>query len=416
MLLAENRKPLFFYGWLIVAAAFFIQMVAWGTSITFGIFFKPLLAEFAWTRAMTSGAFSLHTLIRGLLGTAVGGLSDKYGPKIVVALSGLFLGLGYIFLSRITALWQLYLFYGVMVGMGMSASFIPLATTIAAWFVKKRGTATAICLSGSSFGCMVMAPTSSWLISTYGFRASYLIMGIFAVILIVVASHFLKRDPSSIGAAPYGIDEVKKGKLNGETGGLSLPQAIRTRHFWIFCGAIFCGYFCHFIVLVHLVPLAIDHGNSASKAANLISIMTGIGILGRIVLGVAADRMGNRQVFIICFILLLVNWVWLSLVTAFWMLCLFAIVFGLVGSVCVVLSSPMIAELFGLSSHGAILGVVMFLSTIAGAAGPFSAGLIFDIFGSYHMAILICAILSTTGIGLTAFTGYIKPPASATRG
>jgi len=404
--LIENSKSHFYYGWLIVVAGFCIQMVAWGTFITFGVFLKPLLNEFGWTRAATAGAASLNTALRGLFYFVVGKLNDKYGPKILVGGCGLILGFGCILMSQVNTVWQLYLFYGVFVSIGMSASFVPVATTITSWFVKKRGMATSIFLSGSSFGCMIMAPISNWFISNYGWRTSYVIIGIMAVVGFILLAQFLKSGSTVVTELQDDTIEVKRKILAYEARSLSFRESIETKQFWILCVTVFLGSFCQFTVLVHLVSFATDLGISAENGAALLSIATGMGVVGRILIGIAADKVGNRKIFAMCFGLLMADFVLLSFAMTFWMYCMFAIIYGLVASVSVVLPSPMVAELFGLKTHGTILGVVMFGGTIGGAAGPLLAGYIFDLTGSYQLDFLTCAIFAITGAGMSLF---LKP-------
>ena len=122
----HKTKPRFFYGYIVVIAAFFIMVVSWATYNSFGIFFKPMLDEFSWSRGITSGAFSLSMFIYGILGIAVGALNDRFGPRVVLTFCGILLGLGYLLMSQITTLWQLYLFLGVIIGIGMSGVWVPI--------------------------------------------------------------------------------------------------------------------------------------------------------------------------------------------------------------------------------------------------------------------------------------------------
>ena len=157
----HGGKPEFFYGYIVVVAAFLIMVAIFGLYYCFGIFFDPMLLEFGWTRAMTSGAFSLSMVVYGLLNVAVGGLTDRFGPRMVVTICGLLIGLGYLLMSQISAVWQLYLFYGVIIGAGMGGSFIALLSSVARWFVKRRGMMTGIVMAGIGIGTLIGPPVAS---------------------------------------------------------------------------------------------------------------------------------------------------------------------------------------------------------------------------------------------------------------
>ena len=396
--MVENVKPKFFYGYIVVGAAFLIMMIMGGTMYSFGVFFKPLLTEFGWTRAETSGAYSLLLFLHGLLYIVTGRLNDKFGPRIVITTCGFFFGLGYLLMSQISAIWQLYLFYGVVIGIGMSGGFVPLVSTIARWFVKRRGLMTGVAVSGIGAGAMIMPQVANWLISSYGWRTSYIVVGITALVLIMLAAQFLRRDPTQMGRLPYGADEVKEEGLNLEAGGFSLREAIRTRQLWIYCamaGSFGLGVQA---IMVHIVPHAIDMGISPTSAASILTIIGAGSLTGRIIMGSVADRIGNKLAYIICFILEAGALFWLLAAKELWVLYLFAVVFGFAYGGHVPLGSPIIADLFGLSSHGVILGATAFSMTTAGAIGPLLAGHIFDITNSYYRAFLVCAAVSVVGL------------------
>ena len=149
---SSSAKPKLFYGYIVVVVAFFVMAVMWGTYNAFGVFFNPVLAEFGWTRAMTSGAFSLSLLVSGLSAILMGRLTDRIGPRWVVTLCGFLMGLGYLLISQVTAVWQLYLFYGVIIGIAMGGSWVPLMSTVARWFSARRSLMTGICLVGLGIG------------------------------------------------------------------------------------------------------------------------------------------------------------------------------------------------------------------------------------------------------------------------
>jgi len=399
----ENRKPKFFYGYIIVLVAFLIILVAEGTFYSFGVFFEPLSTDFGWTRAMTSGAFSLSMLIYGLLGIITGRLTDRFGPRIIITVCGFLFGLGYLLMSQINAIWQFYLFYGVIMAIGLSGAYVPLLATVSRWFVERRGMMTGIVLAGIGAGTMIMPPLATWFISSYGWRASYIIIGIIALVLIISAAQFLRRDPGQIGQLPYGAGEVNEQESDWEGRGFYLREAMYTRQFWILFIAAFCFAFLIFTIIVHIVPHAIGLGISAASAANVLAIMGMLSIGGRVIMGGAGDRIGYKQALIICLGLMSVALFWLIIAKELWMLYLLAAIFGFTSGGSEALFIPMMAKLFGLRSLGVIFGVNAFGFMIGGAIGPVLAGHIFDITGSYQLAFLVGAVVGIIGLIVLLF-------------
>ena len=407
--MAEDRPPKFFYGYIVVAAALLIVIIAHGAQYTFGIFFKPILTEFGWTRAATSGAFSLYLVLWGVLGIFVGRLNDSFGPRIVMTVCGFFLGLGYLLMSQISAIGQLYLFYGLIIAIGMSGAWVPLISTIPRWFVKRRGMMTGIVTSGSGIGTIFLSLVASRLISAYDWRIAYIILGSGVLVLLMLAAQFLRRDPHQVGQLPYGGNEVKEKSLNLPAGGFCFREAISTRPFWMVCAVFFCFGFNLYTIMVHIVSHAIELGISAIIAANIIAIIGGVNTAGRIIIGSAGDRIGNKWCLIISFILLAVSLLWVMAAKEVWMLYLFAVIFGFGYGGLAALMSLVPAELFGLRSLGTIVGTVMCSFTIGGAIGPVLAGSIFDMTGSYNSAFLTCAAVGVMGIILSAL---LRPASS----
>jgi len=398
----EGKEPKFFYGYVIVAAAFFILVIYGGTLYSFGVFFKPVLTEFGWTRAIVSGAFSLYMLLHGFLYIFTGKVNDRFGPRILITICGFFFGVGFLLMSRISTLWELYLFYGVMVAIGMSGVGVPLLSTIARWFVKRRGLMTGIVLSGVGVGMAAWPPLATRLIANYGWRTSYIIVGIIALVVIIIAVQFLRRDPGQVGQLPDGDSEVRQESPISEAKGFSRQEAIYTRQFWILGVLMFCYGFGEQAVIVHIVPHATDLGISALIAANILAIIGGLSIVGRVGMGSAGDRIGNKPALGVCFIVMLVAFIWLLGAKELWMLYLFAAAYGFGYGGLGAVTSPIVAELFGLRAHGAILGVVIFIQLIGCAVGPLLTGRIFDVTGSYQGAFFIFVALSVTGLILTS--------------
>lgn len=397
----KNKKPKFFYGYGVILATFGIMIMAGGIWVSFGVFFEPMLTEFGWTRATLSGAASLRIFLAALLGIAGGRLTDKFGPRPVVTVCGLFLGLGFFLMSRISTIWQLYLVFGVVTGVGMGGLFVPLISTVSRWFVKRRGMMTGIVLSGVSLGTIIMPPLATWLITTHGWRTAYAIIGLVAMIVVISATQFIKRDPAQIGQLPDGKNRVKAESLDLPTSSLPLREAIHTRQFWILCGVFGSLWFSAMAITVHIVIHAIDLGIPAISAANILAIQGGVGIAGRIIIGSAADRIGHKPTLIMGFTLMVVSLLWLLVAKELWAFYLFAVIFGFGFSSLVVLESLMMAKLFGLGSLSIIMGSIEFVSATLATPSSIVAGYIFDRMGSYQLAFLILAGVSIIGLMLS---------------
>ena len=397
----EGKNLKFFYGYIIVLASFIIHMVMLGIFFTYGIFFESISTEFGWTRAMISGAHALCQVVLGLLAIVAGRLTDRFSPRIVIVACALFLGMGYLLMSQINTIWHLYLLFGVIVGIGMSGCLVPMTSTIARWFVRRRGMMTGIVLSGSSVGAMIMPPVARWLISTYGWRTSYIIIGIIALVFIIVAAQFLRRDPGKMGLLPDGETEVKAESLDLQTGGFSLSQTIHAKQFWIICIILLCNAFCSFTVMIHIVIYATGLGFSAASAANILAIIGGVGLVSILIVGSISDRIGYKLAYTICFIANSVAFLWLVVAEEAWMLYPFAVIFGFGYGGARAVMSPLVAQLFGLGSLGTILGGLHLSGTIGAAMCPLLAGVIFDITNSYQPAWLSCGTLMVVCIIMT---------------
>jgi MFS family permease len=384
------------------------MVATWGTHFAFGVFFIPVLTEFGWTRAVTSGAFSLSMITQGLLGIVMGGLTDRLGPRVVLTLCGFLLGLGFLLMSQISAVWQLYLFYGVLIGTSMSGTMIPLLSTVARWFVKRRSMMTGIVMTGTGIGILIAAPVASRLISTYDWRTAYIILGSTALVVVVLAAQLLKRDPTRVRLLTYDKNKQEEPGLKLGIEGFSLKEAVHTRQFWLVLTAFFCLGFSLFAIMVHIVPHATELGISATSAASILATIGGLSIVGRLVLGAAADRIGNRRVLIIGFMLMSASLFWLVPATEEWMLYLFAIIFGFAGAGVGVAHSPLVARLFGLRSHGLIFGAMSLGPTIGGAVGPLVVGYVFDATGSYRIGFLVSAVLGVVGVMLLALLTQLR--------
>ena len=394
-----RAAPKLYYGHVMVGVTFLIMVLSWGVYIVFGVFFDPLLEDFGWTRATISLAFSLSSIISGVLAIPMGGLTDRFGPRSVVTFCGFCLGLGYILMSQVHALWHFYLFYGVVIGIGMAGLWIPLLSPIVRWFVGRRSLMTGIVVSGLTVGQLIAPLVISRLVAAHGWRLSYAILGGAVMVMIVLLAQFLRRDPGQAGHLPRGGNEGTSRDFKSDIQDFMLKEAVHTPQFWLVAIIFFCVGYTAFSLTVHMVPHAIKLGIPAVTAANILAINGGIGIIGNFLLGgIIGDRLGNRKVFIIGVALMAASLFWLVPARQTWILYLFAIVFGVGIGGMATSESPLIARLFGLSSHGLIYSVIGLGWTIGGAVGPVVTGYMCDVIGNYQLAFLICAVFAVLGL------------------
>ena len=415
--LTSNKaaKSGLFYGYVVAAAGFSIWLTGWGTSSpTFGIFFVPVLTEFGWGRAETALAYSLAMFIQAALAIAMGWLTDKLGPKIVVAVFGSFLGISYLLLSRVNAIWQFQINYALVAAIGLSTVTIPVMATIARWFIKKRGLMIGIIQTGVGIGGIIFAPLTSWLILNYGWRSSYVVLGFITLVCIITSGLFLKRDPRDTGQLPDGASkittpEIKRQSPSIQTVGLSLREAVRTSRFWIIAGVYFSFGFYRTTFLTHIAAHVQDMGFSLANAANIVATINGASIIGRIGMGRTADMIGNKPALIISYAAGIISLIWGLVAGDLWGFYLFALIFGFSWGAQAVLRFAVASEAFGLVSLGLVFGVLGLAESGAGTLGSYFAGYIFDAVGNYQPAFWMSIGISTMGIILA----WLLKPASS---
>ena len=219
--------------------------------------------------------------------------------------------------------------------------------------------------------------------------------------IVILLAQIIKRDPSQVGLSAYGTSGLDHKETAAPAETPSLIKAFRAGRFWLVYSIFFCLGYSVFAVMVHITPHAIDHGISAATSANILAAIGGGGIVGRIILGRAADIIGNKKAMVVGFILMTAAVLALIPGKMTWMLFSSAAVFGFAYGTCVASQSPLVAKLFGLNALGVILGFLSFGFTVGGAIGPLLTGYIFDIGQSYTPAFLLCAGVGLSGLVIT---------------
>ncbi|MEA3442698.1 MAG: OFA family MFS transporter [Chloroflexota bacterium] len=412
--MSHKAKTGIFYGWIIVAIGSTILALEWGFQYSYGIFFTELCQNLNWTRAMVSGGYSLFMLWHSISYLISGRLNDKYGPRLTLAISIIALTAGYALMSTIKAPWQLYIFYGIMLGTGAGFGYVPIASTVSRWFVAKRGMALGITTAGIGIGTLALAPFAQFLISQFAWRASYLIIAAILLVIGLPISQMMRLEPSAKGLLPDGVEEiVKEDKHDSSSPAVdfTLTQATKTKAFWTLFAMYASLNFAIQLIMVHLKAYATDMGITPMIAATVVGLVGGISILGRMAMGSVSDKIGRRAGFFIGYLSMAVIMLWLLKATQAWQFYLFSSIFGFGYGSCMVLFPAIIADWFGIKFHGTIFGVLSLAPGIGGAIGPLIAGYTFDATQSYDTVIVIGAVILFIAV---ACSFIIKAPLQKT--
>ncbi len=413
-----SRKLILDHTWLVVGALTLVMFGFYGTQLSFSVFLKPMLEEFGWTRAMASGAMSTTAAIAGVLSVIMGRLTDKYGARRLVAISALLGGTGYLLMSRASSLWQLYLYFGVIVGICMAGCWTPVMTTISRSFAEKRVLALSITMCGITLGGMLLVPLSAFVITGYGWRHAYIVLAIIVLISAIPAVILLRRgSPQGTGLLSRGTTNADKVEDRLET--LVQPrqwattEAIKTVPFWMLMvtgSVIAAGYY---FVAVHIVACATDAGIVSTSAALILTVMGGANIAGRLAVPSIAARIGSRFTLLLVLGVQAIALFSLMRVTGLWTFFALGSVFGFGFGAAAPIRTSMIPEFFGLKAVGTMIGVINISWQVGGICGPILAGYVFDLTGSYDTAFFAGGLLMVIGMGATC---YLKAPVSSLKG
>jgi len=321
-----------------------------------------------------------------------GWVLDRYGPRLLVFLMGLFTGVSLILVSQTTAAWQLFISYGLILPLGTGATFTVVNSTTSRWFEQKRGFILGVTTSGGGLGAIVMAPFATYLIVQFEWRAAFVIIGLIAWFIMASMALLLRKDPGEKGLLPNGIkSEAAYKRLHQKNHstrptGLSLSRALRTSNFWFLCLVWLLLSLNVHLIMVHLVPCAVDIGISAMDAAIIVSLIGGATIAGRIGIGKLSDATGRKAPAVVCALLQVGMLLWLIWSRELWMFYVFAIVFGTSWGGLSTIVTVLIGDVFGMRSIGAIMGVMSAGWSLGAASGPAIGGFTFDAFGNYFTA------------------------------
>ncbi len=385
----EEKK--IYYGWFIVLAAFIALMVLSIHSYGFGVFIDPLTEDFGWDRGPLTLVFSISMLVSSLCGIISGRLSDRYGVKKLMAVGTVLVASGFLLSSQIQNLYHLYMSY-LILGVGASAIYIPSATTVTRWFDKRRGFAVGISLTAIALGMAFIPPLLERSIYLFGWRSTFIMIGVAASSALSVSTLLMKRSPRN--------DKVEKDPGNYEKN-YTLKEALKTKYFWIIYFMFMFAQFSSMTITVHLVPYSTDIGFSSFYAAATLTAVGVANIFGRILGGWTSDRLGVIKGVAIFFIFQSVAIFLLPLFSGLTAIYMVALLFGLAYGGWVMIYPVITSRLFGTKHSGAILGALGTVAGLGGAFGPYIAGYLYDLTGLYDLAFFISGLLMLAAFGLS---------------
>jgi len=406
-----KRTPVIFYGWWIVGASFLIALYLAGTiGYGFTAVFEPIASEFGWSYAQVSFASSLRGMEAGLMAPVIGIMVDRYGPRRLIFFGSLLLASGTFLLSRTSSLLTYYGAFA-LIAIGMSACTITvLMTAIMNWFRKKSGIASSIVSAGFGFGGL-MVPIMVWLIDSYGWRRTELIMGIGVLLLILPLSFLFRSKPEDYGYLPDG-ETIKDPLLYKATEPeadssssydeieISGKQAIKNRTFWHLAIAFLLHHTIMSSVTTHVMPYLSSIGFRNSQSSLVATGIPLVSVGGRLSFGWAGDKYERRKLTAISFILVSSGLILFDFtaIAGAWLSIPFLLLLGLGHGGCCVLRPALIREFFGKKHYGTVFGMLIGLSCVGNLIGPLATGIVYDIWGNYHHIWLVFS-----GVALASF-------------
>jgi MFS family permease len=380
------------YRWVIVAAGALMTCVALGAMFSLAIFQEPIASETGWSHTGIASAMTLNFVVMGIGGFMWGAASDRFGPRPVVLIGAVLLGLALVLASRAGSLIQFQLTYGIVVGLSASAFFAPMIAATTAWFDENRGLAVSLVSAGMGVAPMTISPLARALISAYDWRTAMLIIGVGAWMLLLPAALLVRRAPATAGEA--GTSVVADGERP------ALGKVFRSPQFIVLGLTFFACCAAHSGPIFHMVSYATICGVAPMAAVSIYSVEGLAGLGGRLVYGSLADRLGVKPVLVAGLLVqaaALATYLAVSELGQFYAL---AVIFGSAYGGVMPLYAVLAREYFGPRVIGTVFGAATMLSSIGMAFGPLAGGWIFDTYGNYSWLFIGSALVGLGAAGI----------------
>jgi MFS family permease len=396
-------RPKFFYGYVILALCFANMIVMRGVNGAFGVYYLALLEEFSWSRSDGATVASANFFVYAIASPLVGLAFDRFGPRLLMPLGALLVGLGLVISSFASSLWELYFSYGIVTALGQGAlSFVGHNALISFWFVRRRATAIGIASMGQGVGALVMVPMTQLLIDQIGWRWTFIVTGSLLLFILVPANAlFQRRAPQDVGQFPDGDDgppESSSGRHSSKRAGQrdwTLAEAVRSFPFWcITIGHLALGT-ALFLINTHAIAHFVAVGYEKLAASFYFGLMGFIRIGATIIWGSVSDRLGRNQTYgIATFVTALGVGGMIAMTTSapLWLVYLTIVLYGIGHSAGNPTYGAVIGDIFSGRKIGLIFGFLEISFGLGSAFGSWIGGYLFDATGSYGWSFAVCLV------------------------
>jgi len=386
-----NRTRNIYWGWFVVAGAFLVLSINYGARYCFGVFVKPMAADYQWSRSVISLGASLNMLVYSVCAIYIGRLLDKMAPRWIITCGALLATLSLILTSFVKTPMQFYLVYGLLLGAGSACMGVVVTNpSVSKWFIRKRGLAIGITTMGISFGTILLTPAAGFLVKDYGWQSGFLFLGAVTFIVGVSLSQLLlgKTHPEAYGMLPDGEKDpalvVKIQPESHQTTRLTVSRILTDRRFWILGGSFGMAVMALMSIFVHQVAYALDNQIEKVAAASSLGAIGLAGFCGQFFFGWLSDRIKDAKYGAsLGLFMMAVGMLILLDATTAKRLYFYSIIFGFGYGSLAPMMPILTADRFGRHIMGSVYGLLTFLIGMGGAVGPILGGVIFDALGSY---------------------------------
>ncbi|GAC1367110.1 MAG: MFS transporter [Ktedonobacteraceae bacterium] len=408
-MIAKGTRVRLHYGWVIAGVTFLTLLTAAGMRSTPGVLIVPLEHEFGWSVATISLAISINLVLYGLSGPFAAALMMRFGVRPVMVAALLLVALAAGLTTLMHAPWQLYLLWGVLVGVATGSIATVLAAVVAnRWFVERRGMVMGVLTASNAAGQLVFLPLLATLATTSGWRWAALVTTGVALLVAPLVALLMRERPGDIGLRPYGApadsplpEEAKGNPLAAAMRGLT--QGLRSTDFWLLAGSFFiCGATTNGLIGTHLIPASMDHGIPEVTAAGMLALIGIFDLVGTTVSGWLSDRLDNR--WLLCWYyalrglsLLLLPY---ALGTSYLSLAVFIVFYGLDWVATVPPTTRLTADIFGKENVGIVFGWIFAAHQFGAATAAFGAGTLRTVLGNYQVSFLSAGVLCLIAAGM----------------